>query len=422
MKIEKFFKDHNIDLNNKKIVVATSAGPDSMALLDMLHQTKATLIAAHVDHLMRPDSYQEMEVLTNYCENKSIELVNYIWKQKLHPKTGLEAAARKMRYKFLTDLAKKIKADFIVTAHHNDDLLENILLKFMRSGYPEEMNSLHAINKINGVLVLRPLLMYDKKTLLNYDQDHKISYIIDDTNNQDITLRNILRHKVEPVLKTNSDNLADKVDNFTTQMDLLTQLSKKAFTNVKTASFLADSIRITKKDLLNFTLAERVYFYEQLIWDKWKRHVNLTNKTQTHGFLISETSKYIYLIKKANLFYQKQRSVQIDEPFTFGKKVFQIVDNPENKVDIIGKFKAAPNAEFTYGSIEPKTKIKLATGQHTKPKKLFAAKQVPNVLRPTCLTIYDQITKEPIFIEKTSQNQYIEPNQVTYGIMLVNKN
>ncbi|MEB3362740.1 ATP-binding protein [Lactobacillus sp. R2/2] len=65
--------------------------------------------------------------------------------------------------------------DYLLTAHHVDDLLENILLKFIRSGNPGEMNSLHAISSVNGFTLLRPLLTQKKADLLLYDQKREYS-------------------------------------------------------------------------------------------------------------------------------------------------------------------------------------------------------------------------------------------------------
>ena len=76
MKINDFFEQHQIDLKDKRLLVAASAGPDSMALLDMLvnlqKQLSFTVFAAHFDHQLRADSSYEVEVLQNYCAQKKI--------------------------------------------------------------------------------------------------------------------------------------------------------------------------------------------------------------------------------------------------------------------------------------------------------------------------------------------------------------
>ena len=201
MKINDFFEDNGIELNNKKFLVAASAGPDSMALLDMLQKMKVRVIAAHFDHQLRSDSKNETKILQEYCKKYDIPLFTAVWAKDEQPAAGIEAAARDARYAFLTQIAKKEKADYLLTAHHGDDLLENILLKFIRSGNPEEMNSLQAVGVMHGVSLLRPLLAYSKQELFEYDRKNGIEFITDSTNNEDETMRNRLRHHVVPLLK-----------------------------------------------------------------------------------------------------------------------------------------------------------------------------------------------------------------------------
>ncbi|NLD07864.1 MAG: tRNA lysidine(34) synthetase TilS, partial [Lactobacillus sp.] len=74
MKINDFFEDNGIELNNKKFLVAASAGPDSMALLDMLQKMKVQVIAAHFDHQLRSDSKNETKILQEYCKKYDIPL------------------------------------------------------------------------------------------------------------------------------------------------------------------------------------------------------------------------------------------------------------------------------------------------------------------------------------------------------------
>ena len=191
MKIIDFFNEKQIDLENKKLLVAASGGPDSMALLDMLKdlqkKQKFELIAAHFNHQSRSDSEEETRILKDYCQKNEIPLFVAKWAKNEQPKSGIEAAAREVRYNFLTKIAKNETADYLLTAHHGDDLIENILLKFIRSGNPEEMNSLQAVGVMHGVTLLRPLLSSSKQEILAYDKERGISFIVDSTNKEDDT-------------------------------------------------------------------------------------------------------------------------------------------------------------------------------------------------------------------------------------------
>lgn len=400
MNITNFFKSKKLKLG--KIIVAVSGGPDSMALLDMLQKMRPKLqvVAAHVDHQMRPDSLLELKLLQKYCTERQIKLVNYIWTKDKHPKTGLEAAAREMRYKFLTDLAKTEDAAYIATAHHNGDVLENILIKFLRSGNPEEMNSLSAVSKMHGVTLIRPLLAYDKAMLLNYDKKNEIKFILDQTNFQNITLRNVLRNNVEPILKKVQPDLNDKVDTFVKKMNLLDSLADQAFVNVKVESILS-AYRIKKASLLQFDLQQKQWYFEHLIWQKWHRHINLNGKTS--GFEIVETKNYYYVIKHNALVSQPIIHIDLEQEFVFGNEKYVLTKSKQADYNLIGSFWDFDRNDFSIGSTPLGQKLRLANGQHVKSKKKFAEKQIPLLLRSSCLTIFAKDEVE--FIQDVYQYQ-----------------
>jgi tRNA(Ile)-lysidine synthase TilS/MesJ len=125
-------------------------------------------------------------------------------------KTTSEDTARKARYTFLEQIRSKYKADAIVTAHHQDDLIETAVLNILRGTGHRGLKSISA-NK--GVL--RPLLGYSKNTILNYAKVNKLRWREDVTNQEEIYLRNYLRNKVlaglTPEEKKNLISNIDKI-------------------------------------------------------------------------------------------------------------------------------------------------------------------------------------------------------------------
>ena len=210
-KVIEFFDKNYLPLVGKRLVIATSGGPDSVALVDMLyklkHEYNFEIIVAHFDHKLRKDSSEETNLLKKYCLRRNLSFENGIWMREENLTSGVEAAAREARYDFLVKTVHKFQGDYLLTAHHGDDLLENILLKFIRSGNPNEMNSLKAIGEREGIPLLRPLLGFSKQELLKYDRIHGLDFIEDETNNEDETMRNRLRHHVVPLLKEENPNL-----------------------------------------------------------------------------------------------------------------------------------------------------------------------------------------------------------------------
>ena len=69
---------------NQTVIMATSGGPDSMALLSLLLKTKNNLkiVCAHVNHKLRKESEAEAKMVQAYCQKNNIifeymEITNY---------------------------------------------------------------------------------------------------------------------------------------------------------------------------------------------------------------------------------------------------------------------------------------------------------------------------------------------------------
>lgn len=412
MQIDNFFKENHLPLTGKTLVVAVSGGPDSLALLDLLYQIKKRyhfkLISAHLDHQLRPDSLEEEKVISAYCVNKGIQSVNGIWPQNLHPATGIEAAARKYRYNFLVKVMQQNQGDYLLTAHHMDDLLENILLKFIRSGYPSEMNSLKPISKIQGMTLLRPLLSKKKEDLLLYDYKRQISYVIDKTNNEDDTLRNKLRHHVIPLLKKENKQVGRNALRFSQQVSLLTAIANNSFAQLKQPEpFLGIAYRLETSALEDLSNEEKTAFWQNFIWHKWHERVN----KNLANFTLIVYQGFFYLFNKLPALPITQK-VNVGQKFSFNNRKFLLSLKSEESLKLIGQFVAENKKQISVGSIRPGTKLLLQNGNHARSKKKFAQSSIPNILRPYCLTIYagDKV----VFIERTYSNQMVSSNETNY--------
>ena len=405
MRIDDFFKINHLPLAAKTLVVAVSGGPDSLALLDLLYQIKEQyrfrLLAAHLDHQLRLDSFKEEKVISAYCQNKSIELINEKWPKCLQPIVGVEAAARKYRYDFLVKIMRNYQGDYLLTAHHMDDLLENILLKFIRSGNPSEMNSLKAISKMQGMTLLRPLLNIQKADLLKYDKRNHIPYVIDQTNNEDDTLRNKLRHHVIPLLKKENKQIGQNALRFSKEVSLLTSIVDERFAQFdQPKKFLNVAYRLKTSALKQLNSEQKQAFWQHFIWQTWQERVN--QNLANYTLLVYQGFFYLFKQLPAR---PANKEIMLDQVFSFNKRKFLLSLKAAEPHKLIGNFRASNKKQFTAGSILPGTKLLLKDGSHVKSKKKFAQSGIPNILRPYCLTIYDG--DKVVFIEQTYSNQQV---------------
>ena len=174
-------------------VVAVSGGVDSMVLLDLLRQqTGVKAVVAHFDHGIRDDSSEDRKLVQRVAKKHSLPFVHE------NGKLGIgtsEAHARKARYTFLDRVAKASQAKAILTAHHQDDVLETAVINLIRGTGRRGLTSLRSTDGI-----VRPLLSYNKEQIRDYAQSHAIAWHEDTTNTDTTYLRNHVRANVLPKL------------------------------------------------------------------------------------------------------------------------------------------------------------------------------------------------------------------------------
>lgn len=174
-------------------VVAVSGGIDSVVLLDILHQhSQARLVVAHVDHGIRDDGDEDLLVVQKHAAARNIHL-EYT-KLELSPSVS-EEKARTARYEWLHEIADKHKAVRIVTAHHQDDVLETIIINQLRGTGWRGLASLRSTE-----MLYRPLLHMSKARIIAYALHHKLEWRDDNTNDDMRYLRNVVRSVYIPRL------------------------------------------------------------------------------------------------------------------------------------------------------------------------------------------------------------------------------
>ncbi|HUC87787.1 MAG TPA: tRNA lysidine(34) synthetase TilS [Candidatus Binatia bacterium] len=182
-----------LELEPGSFVLAVSGGVDSVVLLDLLAGSPGlTLVIAHYDHGIRPDSSKDRQFVENL--SKKYDLPFYYEAGKLGPKTS-EALARQKRYKFLSSVKERTGSSAIITAHHQDDLVETVLINLLRGTGRRGLSSLKSTPDIR-----RPLLSFTKADILAYAKAHQLTWREDSTNQTDEYLRNYLRHHIVPKL------------------------------------------------------------------------------------------------------------------------------------------------------------------------------------------------------------------------------
>lgn len=206
-KVLNTIKKYDLIKNGDNIVVGVSGGPDSMALLNVLlnirEKINFEITVAHVNHMIRIEADEETKYVQNFCKEKNIEC--FIKKEKVEEiakkdKVGTEEAGRKLRYSFFDEVAKKVNANKVATAHNANDNAETVLMNIIRGS---GTSGLKGIEPARENKYIRPLIECTRDEIEEYCEKQHLQPKIDKTNMENIYTRNKIRNLLLPYIKEN---------------------------------------------------------------------------------------------------------------------------------------------------------------------------------------------------------------------------
>lgn len=208
------------------VVVAVSGGVDSVSLLDILVQFstawKLDLHVAHVDHALRPTAAQDVALVRSLAEQVNLPFHTIrLDAAALHAdRVGLEAAARRARYRFLCATAVNVTPDgmvpVIAVAHHAGDQAETVLLRLAQGSGLAGLAAMRPVTSIDDpalapspVRLVRPLLAASRAMIVEYASRHNLVWCEDESNLDELRSRNLIRHQVLPLLARINPQIVD---------------------------------------------------------------------------------------------------------------------------------------------------------------------------------------------------------------------
>lgn len=252
-----------------KLVVGVSGGPDSMALLDQLVQSKQhELVVAHVNYHHRPTANRDQAIVASYCAKHGLGLEVY---DAPEPERGnFQAWARKLRYDFFVRLVNQYQFEAIAVAHQRDDSLETYWFQKQRGGLYTTYG-LAEWSEYDQIPVWRPLLTWTKADCQAYCDRHRLSYGMDESNEQDEYMRNRIRHHILP--KLDQDELLADMKNDNLALEQMRQQAKACL------SLPVSKWTLAPEKVLGTALADQgIMVGEKALHDfvgKWHRPVQI---------------------------------------------------------------------------------------------------------------------------------------------------
>jgi tRNA(Ile)-lysidine synthase len=181
-----------------KFYVAYSGGLDSTVLLHVMHHAKLPVHAVHVNHQLQQNSDAWQQHCIEVCQAWQIPLTVKRANIKKIPQKSIEDSARQARYALLEEMLDSDSA--ILTAHHQDDLAETILLQLLRGAGSSGLAAIPESKKLTVGFHLRPLLPFTRAEIKEYAALHNLQWVEDPSNELCEFDRNYLRKEIMPKL------------------------------------------------------------------------------------------------------------------------------------------------------------------------------------------------------------------------------
>ena len=170
-----------------KVLLASSGGADSSALLHVVAVLRLDVHCAHINHQLRTDEAQRDEdFVIEQCQKlkvpvvtKKIDVRDYAKKSKL----SIETAARNLRIEKLVEIAKEQNCVCIATAHHKNDNAETIIDRLIRGTGLRGLCGIWPAKKFaDGITFIRPLLCATRDEIIQYLNSRNLKWCTDRTN------------------------------------------------------------------------------------------------------------------------------------------------------------------------------------------------------------------------------------------------
>ena len=198
----KQFCETTLNSYTKKYIVSLSGGVDSMVLITILKILNYQVVACHINYNNREETNAEQAFLEYWCHSNAIKLyVKSITniKRVNTKRSDYEYESKKIRFDFYKEIMTKEESDFILLAHHKDDIIENIFANVCRGRYILDLAVIKERSIINGVIILRPLIDLYKSSIISFASKYDVPYFKDSTPLWSV--RGKFRTKIYPLLE-----------------------------------------------------------------------------------------------------------------------------------------------------------------------------------------------------------------------------
>ncbi len=222
-KVKEYIQQYGLCHKEDRLLVACSAGADSMALLHFLYQEKERLgvsvAAVHVNHMLRgSESEGDRRFVESFCQDKGIPVyaADIPIPAILEKESGnMQAVCRRERYAYFKEVMQETESTKLVVAHHADDQIESVIMALTRGLLEGGIQGIKRCRPFANGELIRPFLSVTREEIVDYLQRNHQGYREDSSNKKDSYTRNRIRHHVVPLLRAENENIAEAIMHYT---------------------------------------------------------------------------------------------------------------------------------------------------------------------------------------------------------------
>lgn len=209
-RIQDFIEKHQLASPTDKLLLAVSGGKDSIAMLHLFYSLNYKFSIAHCNFKLRGEESDQDEVFVKDLAQKlDVPFYNKEFDTKTYCadyNVSTQMAARDLRYEWFKQLLQENGFNKIVTAHHQDDSIETLLIKKSRKA---SLEGLRGILPLNGNII-RPLLCFSSQEIISFLKENNYSFREDSSNRSSNYQRNYIRNVSLPEWKKKDVNIREK--------------------------------------------------------------------------------------------------------------------------------------------------------------------------------------------------------------------
>lgn len=275
MLINDFLEAHHID--DEVYAVGVSGGADSLALAFMLAEwanlNNKKIIALTVNHGLRASSLTEAEYVASVMATIGVEHHILNWEGE-KPTSGIETAARAMRYKLIEDWCLEHDISKLFIAHHKNDQAETFLMRLQRGSGIDGLCGIAEVSRLGNLQLLRPLLNTNPDELKSYLKQKSIKWVEDESNDCDDFLR-VRARKILPILEK---NLGLNVDRIVNTMNVLS--NSRSYLEEQAVSIIKNNVKKWENAGVSLSLKSFSELHQEMRYRVLSKLISLVgNKT-----------------------------------------------------------------------------------------------------------------------------------------------